>query len=95
MDGAIQRVHWNNRGCRSIVWRCVSRLEEKGSDCPSPTINEEALKVAVVKAINDVLAEKDIFLAVLIENIATVLNEECDKATKDIDEKLDELQKNY
>jgi site-specific DNA recombinase len=21
-----RRVHWNNRGCKSIVWRCVSRL---------------------------------------------------------------------
>ena len=67
------------------------RLEEKGSDCPSPTINEEALKAAVVKAMNDVLAEKDTFLAVLKENITAVLNEECDKTTKDIDEKLDEL----
>ncbi len=42
---------------------------------------------------NEVLAGKDTFLAVLKENIAAVLNEECDKATKDIDGKLDELQK--
>nr|WP_241421363.1 DNA recombinase [Candidatus Contubernalis alkalaceticus] len=42
---------------------------------------------------NEVLAGKDTFLAVLKENIATALNEECDKATKDIDEKLDEFQK--
>ncbi len=42
---------------------------------------------------NEVLAGKDTFLAVLKENIATVLNEDSDKATNDIDEKLDELQK--
>ena len=24
----FRRVHWNNRGKRSIVWRCVSRLEK-------------------------------------------------------------------
>ncbi len=42
---------------------------------------------------NEVLSGKDTFLAVLKENIATVLNEECDKATKDIDEKLTNLQK--
>jgi len=47
----------------------------------------------VVKAMNEVLSGKDTFLAVLKENIATVLNEECDKATKDIDEKLTNLQK--
>ncbi|MDD2627155.1 MAG: recombinase family protein, partial [Candidatus Methanomethylophilus sp.] len=88
-----RRVHWNNRGCRSIVWRCVSRLEEKGSDCPSPTINEEVLKAAVVKAMNDVLAGKDTFLAVLKENIATALNEGSDQAINDIDEKLADLQK--
>ena len=32
-----RRVHWNNRGKKSIVWRCVNRLEKKGSDCPSQT----------------------------------------------------------
>lgn len=42
---------------------------------------------------NEVLAGKDTFLAVLKENIATVLNEESDIATVGIDEKLDELQK--
>ncbi len=60
------------------------RPEEKGSDCSSPTINEKVLKTPVVKAMNEVLAEKDTFLTVLKENIATVLNEESDQATKDI-----------
>ena len=53
-----RRVHWNNRGYKSIVWRCVSRLEEKGSECTAPTINEETLQKAVVKAINELLANK-------------------------------------
>lgn len=87
-----RRVHWNNRGCRSIVWRCVSRLEEKGADCTSPTVNEEVLQAAVVKAINELLASKDTFLSTLQANIETVLNEEHDKITNDIDVKLEELQ---
>lgn len=74
------------------MWRCVSRLEKKGSDCTSPTINEKVLQVAVVKAINEVLASKDTFLSTLQANIATVLNEEHDKITDNIDAKLDELQ---
>ena len=53
-----RRVHWNNRGYKSIVWRCVSRLEEKGSECTAPTINEETLQAAVVKAINELLTKK-------------------------------------
>jgi len=89
----FRRVHWNNRGHKSIVWRYVSRLEERGSDCSSPTVNEEVLKNAVVKAINEVLCGKDTYLSVLQENIATVLSEENDKTTDDIDRKLDELQK--
>lgn len=88
-----RRVHWNNRGYKSIVWRCVSRLEEKGSDCSSQTINEEVLQTAVVKAINDVLCSKDTFLLTLQDNIDTVIHEENDKTTNDIDRKLDELQR--
>lgn len=87
-----RRVHWNNRGCKSIVWRCVSSLEEKGSDCTSPTINEETLQTAVVKAINQLLANKEPFLQVLQKNIATVFNEENDNTITDIDGKLKELQ---
>ena len=87
-----RRVHWNNRGYKSIVWRCVSRLEEKGSECTAPTINEETLQTAVVKTINELLANKEPFLQALQKNIATILNEENDNATNDIDSKLEELQ---
>ena len=87
-----RRVHWNNRGYKSIVWRCVSRLEEKGSECTAPTINEETLQTAVVRAINELLANKEPFLQALQKNIATILNEENDNATNDIDSKLEELQ---
>jgi site-specific DNA recombinase len=88
-----RRVHWNNRGCRSIVWRCISRLEEKGSDCTSQTIKEETLQSAVIKAINQLLANKEPFLQVLQKNIATVLNEGNENTIADINGKLEELQK--
>lgn len=88
-----RRVHWNNRGCKSVVWRCVSRLEGKGSDCASETITEETLKNAVVKAINKLLCNRNTFLSILRDNIATVLNEVNDFSTDDINSKLEELQK--
>jgi uncharacterized coiled-coil protein SlyX len=50
------------------------------------------LQTAVVKAINDLLAKKESFLSTLQINIATILNEENDTATDDIDGKLEELQ---
>ena len=87
-----RRVHWNNRGCRSIVWRCVSRLEEKESDCTSPTINEETLQNAVIQAINELLGNKEPFLQALQNNIANILNGENDNVTDDIDGKLVDLQ---
>ena len=67
-------------------------MEEKGSECTAPTINEETLQTAVVKAINELLANKEPFLQALQKNIATILNEENDNATNDIDSKLEELQ---
>lgn len=87
-----RRVHWNNRGCKSIVWRCVSRLKEKGSDCTSPTIKEEVLRAAVVKAINELLGNKENFLQMMQKNIMAVFNEKNDATINDIDDKLEELQ---
>ena len=88
-----RRVHWNNRGHRSIVWRCVSRLEEKSSECSSSTINEETLKRGVVKAINQVIGDKGSFLEVLKKNVQAVIGEETDQNIDDIDTRLEELQK--
>jgi len=87
-----RRVHWNNRGKKSIVWRCASRLEEKGSDCGSPTVSEEDLQKAVLKAINSIIAGRDEFIETLRRNIETALGGEFDKSTEDIDKKLEELQ---
>lgn len=67
-------------------------MEEKGSECTAPTINEETLQTAVVKTINELLANKEPFLQALQKNVATILNEENDNATNDIDSKLEELQ---
>ena len=50
-----RRIKWNNRGCKSTVWRCVSRVLKKdsGIDCPARTLREEDLHAAVLTAIND------------------------------------------
>lgn len=85
-------MHWNNRGKKSIVWRCASRLEEKGSDCGSPTVPEEELQKAVLKAINSIIAGRDEFIETLRRNIETALGGEFDESTEAIDKKLEELQ---
>lgn len=43
----FRRIKWSNRRCESTVWRCVSRVEAGGQDCPARTIKEEMLQKAV------------------------------------------------
>lgn len=51
----FRRIHWNNRGCKSIVWRCISRLEPTGQECHARTVNETILENVVLTAINKLL----------------------------------------
>ena len=89
----FRRVHWNNHGCKSIVWRCLSRLEPTGQECHARTVNEAVLENVVVQAINTLLGDKSTYQAQLQQNIAKVIRE-AQKTTADgIDEQLMELQK--
>ena len=83
----FRRVKWNNRGCQSTVWRCVSRVLKKSSgiDCPARTIHEEVLQAAVVTAVNDAWSRKDAILPELRENIRAVLEEDTEAKLAEID----------
>lgn len=91
-----RRIKWNSRGCKSTVWRCVSRVLKKSSgiDCPARTIKEEDLQAAVVTAVNDAWSRRDI-LPVLKENIWTTVNGDTEEKLAAVDatirEKQDEL----
>ena len=77
---------------KSIVWRCVNRLEEKNSSCTSRTISEEDLQAGVIRAINQILAGQDGFKSILTKNIEAVIGADDDQNTNDIDSKLNVLQ---
>ena len=91
------RIKWNNHGCKSTVWRCVSRVNKKisGIDCPARTVHEEVIQAAVVTAVNDAWSRKDEILPQLKENIRAVLQEDSDAKIAEIDaaikQKQDEL----
>lgn len=68
-----RRIAWNNRGKHSTVWRCCTRVEHGPKKCDAPTIQESDLQDAVVKAVQEVMDGKDVFLPVLEENIREVL----------------------
>lgn len=89
----FRRIHWNNRGCKSIVWRCLSRLEPTGQECHARTINETILENVVVQAINMLLGDKSTYQAQLQQNIAKVIRSAQQNTTDGIDEKLQEFQK--
>lgn len=89
----FRRIHWNNRGCKSIVWRCISRLEPTGQECHARTVNETVLENVVVQAINTLLSDKSTYQAQLQQNIAKVIRNAQQNTSDGIDEKLQGLQK--
>ena len=84
----FRRLHWNNRRVKSIVWRCISRLESTGLECHARTINELVPQDAVVKAINQMLGDKSSYQAQLQLNIASVIRASQATSVENIDEKL-------
>ena len=88
----FRRIHWNNRGCKSIVWRCISRLEATGLECHARTVNEQELEQVVVAALNELLGDREGYQRQLQQNIAAVIRTSAAAPNDSIDEKLIELQ---
>lgn len=82
----------HGRGKKSIVWRCVSRLENTGLFCDARTVLENTLEQVMVTAINQALCDKDHFLITLQNNIETVILHENSQTFAAIDKRLAELQ---
>lgn len=89
-----RRVHWNNHGCKSIVWRCISRLEPSRAamNCISRTVKEDLLQEVTVKAFNRILTDSDGFLRQMQENIAKAIMAADTMSPDGIQARLDELQ---
>ena len=88
----FRRIKWNNRGCKSTVWRCVSRVERDGPDCSARTVPEDLLHEVVVKAINESFSEKEAILPLLRENIQSCLDEDFSIKIAAIDEQMKVMQ---
>ena len=67
-------------------------MENTGLFCTASTILEDTLKEKIVEAINVAVSGKNSFLAILKKNIETVLSEDLDESTANIDKRLEELQ---
>lgn len=73
-----RRIAWNNRGKKSTVWRCCTRVENGPKACDAPTVAEEELQRATVKAINQLVYCPASTIQILKENIETALADEID-----------------
>ncbi len=91
----FRRISWNNRGKKSVVWRCVSRVTKKtsGIDCPARTVREEELQAAVVKAINEVFSGRETIIPILKENIEKVIGSGNASKVEEVESELADLQK--
>lgn len=88
----FRKIHCNNLGYKSIVWRCISKLEPTGLECHARTINELDLQEIVLIALNELLGDKQKYQKQLQQNIASVIRASAAITTDGIDKKLMELQ---
>lgn len=84
--GQYRRIHWNNRGKKSIVWRCLTRLKNK-EKCRARTVKEDVLQEAFLDALNEMLANSNDYINRLTANLEVAIKH------NSTDEKLAEKMK--
>jgi DNA invertase Pin-like site-specific DNA recombinase/uncharacterized protein YukE len=93
---AYRRQTWSKYGQKTAVWRCEDRLKNGASSkCQSsPTLKEEQLHDAIMKAINKVVENSGDFIETFRENVIRIIgNYSTQGVTTEYDTKIEELQK--
>lgn len=85
----FSRLHWNNRGKKSIVWRCSKRVEDY-TKCSARTIKEDDLQQAFVEALQTMIGDSDNYLKKLKANLNQIIVDP--GALQNIDDRLNKLQ---
>ncbi len=85
----FSRLHWNNRGKKSIVWRCSKRVEDY-TKCSARTIKEDDLQQAFVEALQIMIGDSDNYLKKLKANLNQIIVDP--GALQSIDDRLNKLQ---
>ena len=88
-----RRIAWNNREKRSNVWRCCTRVEHGTEACDAPTIGEEELQQATVKAINLLVRCSSSMKIVLLQNIEAAIADDNTGELETLNELLTAKQK--
>ena len=90
----FHRTQWNNRGKKSVVWRCLTRLYPKKTNlvCHARTVKEDELKAACLSAFNGFWKERDGFQEQMERNIERLLAENNPREEEKLRKREEELQ---
>lgn len=91
-----RRCTWVRNGVKRIVWRCINRLEFGTKYCKeSPTIDEDKLHAAILRAVNRLAENKDDVANTLRQGIRTAFCGKVDEAADvvSIQRRLNDLEK--
>lgn len=89
-----RRVTWSKRGKKTIVWRCIARLENGIRNCKdSPTIYEDKLKDAILSGLSKISPDVSDVAEMVKHEIGTVINKNNDQNEYTIKAKIKKLEK--
>ncbi|WP_052661249.1 recombinase family protein [Clostridium aceticum] len=93
----FRRRTWNsNNQSKKIVWQCKTYIHQGKDACYMKAVDEDVLKDAFIKVLNDMQENKEGFTKTLLENIEKVLKkrakgDEIEKIDKNIENIKNEL----
>ena len=93
-----RRCTWVNKGKKHIVWRCVSRIDYGKKYChTSPSVDEQQLQQAILRAINSIMSEKPALVRQVTENLQVVIrpSQGGELTVAEIDRELEALAREF
>ena len=89
-----RRVTWSKRGKKTIVWRCIERLESGIQNCKdSPIIYEDKLKDVILSGVSQISPDDSDVAEMVKSEIGTVIHKNDDKNEYTIKAKIKKLEK--
>ena len=89
-----RRVTWSKRGKKTIVWRCIERLENGIQNCKdSPSIYEDKLKDAILSGLSQISPDISDVAEMVKNEIGTVIHKNDDQNEYTIKAKIKKLEK--
>lgn len=89
-----RRVTWSRNGKKTIVWRCIERLNNGTRNCKnSPTILEEDLHNAILVSLKEMMPKSDDIAKKVRNEIEGVLNKNDDNNPQVVRRRIQSLEK--